>query len=232
MDWFPWYPALYRADTMHLTAEQDGIYRRLIDHYMETRSPLPDNDYALARICGVSVECFEHASSIVRAFFQHKKDGFLYHKRCEMELEAQDNKAKTRTTVAKNAAEKRWNKQKDKCTQHANSMPSAMLGDATRQDKTRESKKEYTSDFLELWNIYPRKDGSKSDAFKSYQKAVKETAHETIIAGLKKYAEANRGKDVQYIAHATTWLNGKRWEAEYASQPAKRGEIKRNVAEF
>ena len=44
MDWFPWYPERYKNKTLHLTVEQGGIYRRLIDHYMETRQPLPDND--------------------------------------------------------------------------------------------------------------------------------------------------------------------------------------------
>lgn len=140
MDWYPFYPALFRADTMHLTAEQDGIYRRLIDHYMETGHPLPDNDTALARIAGVSAECFMHASSIVRAFFKHKNDGYLYHKRCEMILNQQNTMQKTRSEIAKKAAEKRWKIQQDKCIEHASSNAQAMLGDAIRQDKTDKEK--------------------------------------------------------------------------------------------
>ena len=41
---------------MHLNPFQDGCYLRLVDHYMETRQPLADNDAALARIIGISVE--------------------------------------------------------------------------------------------------------------------------------------------------------------------------------
>jgi len=144
MDWYPFYPSLYRADTMHLTAEQDGIYRRLIDHYMETGHPLPDNDTALARIAGVDTECFKHASSIVRAFFKHKSDGYLYHKRCELTLEAQQSRQKSRSEIAKKAAEKRWNNQKVECIEHASSNSQAMLGDAIRQDKTRNDKERIT----------------------------------------------------------------------------------------
>ena len=67
-EWFPWYPALYRADTMHLTAEQDGVYRRLIDHYMETRQPLPDSDVALARIAGITGEVWAVLAGTIRCF--------------------------------------------------------------------------------------------------------------------------------------------------------------------
>ncbi len=60
MDWYPWHYRRYKEKTLHLTAEQDGIYRRLTDCYMETRKPLPDNDLALARIAGVDIDCFKH----------------------------------------------------------------------------------------------------------------------------------------------------------------------------
>lgn len=87
--WYPWTPSRFRADTMHLSALQDGIYRRLIDHYMETKDGLPDNDIALARIAGVSVEIFGENSEIIRGFFKAKKDGRLAHKKCDSVLAEQ-----------------------------------------------------------------------------------------------------------------------------------------------
>lgn len=70
MEWFKWYPAIYVADTVHLSAEQDRIYRRLIDRYMRTRQPLPDNDNALARIAEVSLDSWCHASTYSKAILQ------------------------------------------------------------------------------------------------------------------------------------------------------------------
>ena len=70
--WYSWYPGKFKSATRHLTAEQDGIYRRLLDEYMETREPLPDNDIALARIEGVNEIKWLDASRIVRAFFTHE----------------------------------------------------------------------------------------------------------------------------------------------------------------
>lgn len=115
MDWFPWYFTLYEQDTMHLDPYQDGCYRRLIDHYMKTRAPLKDNDFALARIVGVSYpDWHEKAAEVVRKFFR-VKDGFLIHKRCERELAHQDGLTKKLSESGKKGAEIRnRNKLKNK----------------------------------------------------------------------------------------------------------------------
>lgn len=93
--WFPWYPGRFKADTMHLTALQDGIYRRLIDHYMETKTALPDNDVALARISGVTPDMFGDNSGIIRGFFIADGAGRLTHKKCAAILKEQDKMSKS-----------------------------------------------------------------------------------------------------------------------------------------
>ena len=139
MDWFPWYPALFEADTLHLTPAQDGLYRRLIDWYMVHRRPLPDDDRALAAICRVSLEDWQNASSILRAYFKHKR-GMLHLGRCDALLADQDAKSRVRSEVAKKGATKRWgNKRQEKGKREdASSIASAMLIDARGQDKTRD----------------------------------------------------------------------------------------------
>lgn len=141
--WYPWYPAIFKSDTAHLTAEQDGIYRRLIDHYMETRQPLPDNDHALARLSGVTFECFSPSSNIIRSFFKLKA-GKLNHGFCNQQLDVQDNKRKIRSENGKNAAEKRWKKperkQSVKWQAHSNAIADPMPNDATGQEKTGQDK--------------------------------------------------------------------------------------------
>jgi uncharacterized protein YdaU (DUF1376 family) len=107
MDWYPWFPSLFRADTMHLTAEEDGIYRRLIDHYMETRQPLPDNDIALARIAGISQDVWAGVSKVIRAFFQ-STSGRLVNARCNTTLSTQDSKNTRRTEKSIKGAKTRW----------------------------------------------------------------------------------------------------------------------------
>lgn len=107
MDWFPWYFTLYEEATMHLDPYQDGCYRRLIDHYMKTRTPLPDNDQALARIVGDSFENWtQKAAPVVRQFFP-SKGGKLFNNRCEIELERQDNLTKKLSESGKKGQEAR-----------------------------------------------------------------------------------------------------------------------------
>ncbi len=67
-------------------------------------------------------------------------------------------------------------------------------------------------DFDAFWQAYPRK-VAKAAARKAYAKALRLTDHATILEGLEAY---KRGKpDYCDWCHASTWLNGERWEDEY-----------------
>lgn len=80
--------------------------------------------------------------------------------------------------------------------------------------------RQYARDgFADFWNEVPKKVG-KGQAEKAYRAALKKTDHETIIAGIRRYAKERAGKDAQYTAHPATWLNGERWADEPAKRPA------------
>lgn len=148
MDWYPWYFQIYKADTMHLDHYQDCCYRRLIDHYMETRQPLPDNDQALARIIQDSgANWHAMACAIVRPFFR-AENGLLFHAKCDEILDFQDKSSKKMSTLGKKGAEKRWKKSKQ--SQTVNSEPIApakahAIAHAIAQDNTIQDKKERKS---------------------------------------------------------------------------------------
>ena len=67
-------------------------------------------------------------------------------------------------------------------------------------------------EFINFWNLYPRK-VNKANAQKAYKKALKKADSEKIIKGLKTYINDIKIKNTknEYIAHASTWLNGERW---------------------
>lgn len=89
LDWYPFFVTDFRRDTYHLTLEQEGAYRRLIDEYMVTRASLPSDDAALARIVGIPKTEWDRLAPVVRRFFRMRNDR-LFHKRCERELRAQN----------------------------------------------------------------------------------------------------------------------------------------------
>lgn len=81
-------------------------------------------------------------------------------------------------------------------------------------------RKSYPDDFEDFWKIYPKNGASKSESLKSYDKALKETDHATIIRAVPAYAEYLSRTDTT-VAHATTWLSKKRWEVDHDSLQSK-----------
>ena len=102
LDWYPFFVTDYRRDTYHLSLEEDGAYRRLIDEYMITRQPLPNDDAALARIVGIPTTEWTRLAVNVRRFFKPRNDK-LWHKRCELELRAQNHRHNRRREKAQKA---------------------------------------------------------------------------------------------------------------------------------
>lgn len=64
--------------------------------------------------------------------------------------------------------------------------------------------------FEDFWTAYPRKIG-KGAARKAFAAAIKKATIEEISSGLNNQREALLAKEQKYIPHASTWLNGERW---------------------
>jgi hypothetical protein len=84
------------------------------------------------------------------------------------------------------------------------------------------------SEFDQFWKLYPRKT-KKQTARESFIKARKKNKvpYEIIEEGLYKYVRQleHQETEVQFITHASTWLNQARWEDEYISITPKKKKI-------
>ncbi len=69
--------------------------------------------------------------------------------------------------------------------------------------------KHIEQDFERFWNIYPRKTG-KGAARASFEKAIKKTDLDTMLASAKHYADDPNRKN-EFTALPATWLNQERW---------------------
>ena len=92
-------------------------------------------------------------------------------------------------------------------------------GQETRRYKehhpSEHHQKEHNQDlfgFDDFWNVYPLKK-NKGAAKRAWKAAIKKTDVETIVAGARKYRDAQK-RDPDFTAHASTWLNGERWDDE------------------
>jgi len=70
-----------------------------------------------------------------------------------------------------------------------------------------------TADFESFWQSYPRRIG-KGAARTAFTRAIKLAPVDEIIAAAKEYTAHcdTTGVEKQFIPHASTWLNGERWD--------------------
>jgi hypothetical protein len=82
--------------------------------------------------------------------------------------------------------------------------------------------------FDQFWLAYPKRKGAnpKAQAKKKFTKLVDSGEDaDKIIAGAKAYAAQESDKiNTPFIAHALTWLNGRRWEDYEPEQPTTNGQ--------
>lgn len=84
--WYAWYPGDYAAKTAHLTGVQDGIYRRLLDHYYLVHGKVLANATLLLRVCRAFDSAEQAAVHEMLAEFFVERDGYFHHERADAEL--------------------------------------------------------------------------------------------------------------------------------------------------
>jgi hypothetical protein len=97
--------------------------------------------------------------------------------------------------------------------------------------KNEKNNTSYSNEFEQFWSIYPRK-VEKKKAEKSFKTVIKKHSLETILEGTKKYSESVKGKETQYIKHASTFLNNESFIDGFEDKPNKPEEPKRRLQEF
>lgn len=77
--------------------------------------------------------------------------------------------------------------------------------------------------FLAFWQAYPRRIG-KGDARTAFNKAAAKADPNIIVQAALAYAKhvMAEGTEQKFIPHASTWLNGERWEDDLESEKTER----------
>jgi hypothetical protein len=70
-----------------------------------------------------------------------------------------------------------------------------------------------SEDFEQFWAVYPRRIG-KLAARKAYIRARHHGSAEEILDGVENY-KRHLPRELQYVKHASTWLNAGCWMDEY-----------------
>ena len=110
-------------------------------------------------------------------------------------------------------------------SQNKRSLPSA-LEEKKKEKKQKKEEKNIPpysppkgdGEFAEFWSAYPRKVG-KGAAEKAFAKV--NVPLETLLKAIDAQKRTQQWQDTQYIPHASTWLNQRRWEVELTALPTE-----------
>ena len=206
---YQWYPKDYLADvhTTLMTLEEEGAYRRLLDHCWLEGS-IPNDMQALGRMCkGLTPQRMAEMWVNLEPCFR-LKGGRWFHPRLEAERKKQLAYKKAKSRAGKLGAEARYNKGK---SSSATVVPVAKSSSTSTSTTTTTKKKvTYTAEFAEIWAVHPR--GPKKLAQQEYKKAIKEkrAMHGGLLKALTQYTQ---DFDVKFKgAHLFRWIRDERWE--------------------
>jgi uncharacterized protein YdaU (DUF1376 family) len=127
--YIPFHPGDYLTDTGHLSAAEHGAYFLLILNYWQRGDALPVDDRKLRGVARMSEEEWAQARDTVLDFFE-ERDGLLYHKRIEEELE----RAREKSSKASASAKRMHNKRR------ANALPSHSERNANQEQEQEQIK--------------------------------------------------------------------------------------------
>lgn len=228
MNFYRHYIGDFQRDTGHLSLSERGAYRALMDHYYATETALPNDLDALCRVAGAVNTPERKAVSAAMRMFE-VRDGALWHKRIEAELEKAGERSDTNRVIAL-AREERKRVERVARTEHEQStirapdVPRTEHALSTKPVFQEEAKKkqqlcadESSASFGKFWSAYPRK-VAKPHAMRTWVKlkigdGELQAVLSAVEAAKKSDPQWNRDGG-QFIPHPATWLNDRRWEDE------------------
>ena len=108
MNFYKHYMGDYQRDTMRLSMEEDGAYRRLLDEYYATEESLPlDHEECYRAARAITKSERNAVDKILSKYFVKRNDGY-HHARIDEEI----NKAKKQAETNRRIAEEREAKRK------------------------------------------------------------------------------------------------------------------------
>jgi len=211
---FLFYSADFIVGTYEMTDEQVGRYIRLMC--------LQHQKGHLSESVVLSVMGGEIDREVIGKL-KRDDDGLYYNERLEEETNKRKKYSESR---AKNRKGKAVSKSHDNHMSNiCNSYDEHMVNENedVNVNEVKGTKKRMTYDdpgFQAFWSAYPRK-AAKANALKAFEKLNPDgDLMKMMIGALSRWSKSEQWtKDNgQFVPHASTWLNGRRWEDELQIQ--------------
>lgn len=96
----------------------------------------------------------------------------------------------------------------------------------------KKEQKEIEAMFEDFWREYPRK-VDKVNAFKAFKKVCRDRKMLlTLLSALAQHRKTEQWQTKTLIPHASTWLNGRRWEDDLSSLEADKPQTSYDLDSF
>jgi len=199
--------------TARLSDSQTIAYLRLLWMYYDTEKPLILDTELLAFQIGTSIQDTE---LLLRTFFILSDEGWKQ-TRCEEEISSYREFLNKKSMAGRASAEQRKNIRSTPVQQTLNDSSTDVQ--LTTNHKPITNINIYNDQFEIFWKSYPKKT-AKESAKKAW---LKINPNDELIAKITKAVKDQKlsDREQQFIPHAATWLNAKRWEDEIAGTTQK-----------
>ena len=200
MNYYQFHIGDYASHTRHLSPIEDIAYRRILDVYYLHERPLNAGLTSVARQINMR-EYEEQIKIVLTEFFTLTDDGWV-NQRADQEIQQYRAKIEQASRAGKASAERRFNAGSTDVQPTINHKPI--------------TNNQIDIDRFELfWKQYPRKI-AKPNALKAWLKIKpNDTLSQKMIDAVKQQKLSDR--EIQFVPHPATWLNGRRWEDEISA---------------
>jgi uncharacterized protein YdaU (DUF1376 family) len=200
MNYYQFHIGDYASHTRHLSPIEDIAYRRILDVYYLHERPLNAGLTSVARQINMR-EYEEQIKIVLTEFFTLTDDGWV-NQRADQEIQQYRAKIEQASRAGKASAERRFNAGSTDVQLTINHKP--LTNNQIDIDR-----------FELFWKQYPRKI-AKPNALKAWLKIKpNDTLSQKMIDAVKQQKLSDR--EIQFVPHAATWLNGNRWEDEISA---------------
>jgi len=222
LPYFPMFPSDFEAKTAHLTLLEDGAYNRLLRLCWVTPGcSLPDDDaWIMRRMRARTDDEIEAVRTVLDEFFT-VENGRLSNARLTQEFtKANESYEKRKNAGAKGGAAKA-RKTNKKTPSNATAMrkqpePEPYIREDTNVSSWRKpSPLEGFDDFWEIWPSKINKDAARR-AWKKLSLESRRLAYRAVRDGW--FERWRQGSPDANPIHASSFLNGKRWEDQIQTE--------------
>jgi uncharacterized protein YdaU (DUF1376 family) len=236
MHYYSFNISVWALHTSHLTVEEEGVFRRLLDHYYDTELPIPKITQPVIR--RLRLGSYESTvKSILSEFFILSSDGW-HNLRADMEIKDYHVKADAARANGKKGGRPKKNKGLE--TQPVNSANPDLTQPKANYELGTTNYKLQTSNYLKptapsapgwvdqyidlFWSEYPKK----VDKKKTYERLTKMIKQKPDQQHFAMILEKVRAKalvdDKQFWPSPDRYLREEKWEDEIINQGVNHGQ--------